>query len=69
MHVRNLLIVSSLANGFAYWQYQEISNATKTYFDDMAQALAHIQEVTGSIDSIHFMNGGMFVLTRGAKND
>lgn len=24
----------------------------------MAQALAHVQEVTGSIDGIHFMNGG-----------
>jgi len=46
-----------LANGFAYWQYQDISNATKTYFDDMAQALGHVQEVTGSLDKIHFMNG------------
>lgn len=46
-----------LANGFAYWQYQDISNATKTYFDDMAQALAHVQDVSGSIDGIHFMNG------------
>lgn len=49
----------SLANGFAYWQYQDISNATKTYFDDMAQALAHVQKVSGSLDKIHFMNGGM----------
>ncbi|KIX04861.1 uncharacterized protein Z518_05732 [Rhinocladiella mackenziei CBS 650.93] len=46
-----------LANGFSYWQYQDISNATKTYFDDMAQALGHVQEVTGSLDKIHFMNG------------
>lgn len=53
------LTLASLANGFAYWQYQEISNATKTYFDDMAQALAHVQEVAGSLDKIHFMNGGM----------
>lgn len=50
--------VCSLANGFAYWQYQDISNATKTYFDDMAQALGHVQSVTGSLDKIHFMNGG-----------
>jgi len=47
----------ALANGFAYWQYQDISNATKTYFDDMAQALGHVQEVTGSLDKVHFMNG------------
>ncbi|KAJ9632866.1 glycoside hydrolase 3 protein [Knufia peltigerae] len=46
-----------LANGFAYWQYQEISNATKTYFDDMAQALGHVQEVSGSLDKVKFMNG------------
>jgi len=52
----------SLANGFAYWQYQDITNATKTYFDDMAQALAHVQEVSGSIDGIHFMNGGTWTL-------
>ena len=51
----------SLANGFAYWQYQEIGNATKTYFDDMAQALAHVQSVAGSTDAIHFINGGKFV--------
>ena len=49
---------SSLANGFSYWQYQELNNATKTYFYDMAQALGHIQELTGSLDDIHFMNGG-----------
>ena len=48
----------SLANGFAYWQYQDISNATKTYFDDMSRALGHVQDVTGSLDKIHFMNGG-----------
>lgn len=46
-----------LANGFSYWQYQDISNATKTYFDDMAQALGHVQDVTGSLDKVHFMNG------------
>lgn len=51
--------IRRLANGFAYWQYQDISNATATYFDDMAQALAHVQEVSGSIDGIHFMSGGM----------
>lgn len=47
-----------LANGFPYWQYQEIGNATKTYFATMSEALGHIQELTGSLDDIHFMNGG-----------
>ena len=46
-----------LANGFPYWQYQEIGNATRTYFYDMGEALNHIQEVSGGND-IHFMNGG-----------
>lgn len=27
----------------------------------MAQALAHVQDVTGSLDKIHFMNGGMSI--------
>lgn len=53
--IKNVDLV--LANGFAYWQYQDISNATKTYFDDMAQALAHVQQVSGSLDKVHFMNG------------
>jgi len=54
------LTLRSLANGFSYWQYQDISNATATYFDDMAQALAHVQDISGSVDGIHFMNGGMY---------
>jgi glucan 1,3-beta-glucosidase len=53
-----MLTCASLANGFAYWQYQDINNATKTYFDDMAQALNHVQTVTGGLDKVHFMNGG-----------
>ena len=52
-----------MANGFSYWQYQPLSNATKTYFDDMAQALGHVQSVTGSLDGVHFMNGGTDTLT------
>ena len=59
MRRHKLIMVHSLANGFAYWQYQDIDNATKTYFDDMAAALGHVQDVTGSLDKIHFMNGGM----------
>lgn len=46
-----------LVNAFAYWQSQKITNATATYFDDMMQALGHIQEVSGCIDCIHVMNG------------
>ncbi|ETN36586.1 uncharacterized protein HMPREF1541_08864 [Cyphellophora europaea CBS 101466] len=46
-----------LANGFPYWQYQDINNATKTFFYTMSEALAHVQEVSGSLDDIHFMNG------------
>lgn len=49
----------ALANAFPYWQYQDISNATKSYFDAMSQALGHIQTISGSLDGIHFMNGGM----------
>jgi glucan 1,3-beta-glucosidase len=52
-----------LANGFPYWQYQEIGNATKTFFATMSEALGHIQEVSGSLDDIHFMNGGKFWLS------
>jgi glucan 1,3-beta-glucosidase len=47
----------SLANAFSYWQGQDIRNATATYFDDMMQAIGHIQEVSGSLDAIHVMTG------------
>jgi len=46
-----------LVNAFAFWQGQAISNATATYFDDTMQALGHIQNVAGSIDSIQVMTG------------
>ncbi|BCS25884.1 1,3-beta-glucanosyltransferase Bgt1 [Aspergillus puulaauensis] len=47
-----------LANGFAYWQDQDISNATATYFDDMAQAKARIEQVAGdNANKIRFGNG------------
>ncbi|KAL4942333.1 hypothetical protein BDV06DRAFT_192386 [Aspergillus oleicola] len=47
-----------LANGFAYWQGQEIKNATATYFDDMAQAMARIEQVAGdNAKNIRFGNG------------
>ncbi|KAL2795783.1 1,3-beta-glucanosyltransferase Bgt1 [Aspergillus keveii] len=47
-----------LANGFAYWQGQAIDNATATYFDDMAQAKARIEQVAGdNAKNIRFGNG------------
>jgi len=46
-----------LANGFAYWQGQEIGNATATYFDDIQQALGQIQSVSGSLTDIEFWTG------------
>ncbi|KAL1999387.1 hypothetical protein VTN02DRAFT_4585 [Thermoascus thermophilus] len=47
-----------LANAFAYWQGQDISNATNTYFDDMAQAIAHIQNLAGDrAKDIRILNG------------
>ncbi|KAH1327136.1 hypothetical protein KXW98_001951 [Aspergillus fumigatus] len=58
-----------LANGFAYWQGQELSNATNTYFDDMAQALGHIEQVAGSnADKIRFGNGETGWPTTGGTN-
>jgi glucan 1,3-beta-glucosidase len=50
-------LTRSLANAFSYWQGQDISNATASYFDDIQQAIGHIQEVSGSLDAIHIMNG------------
>lgn len=46
-----------LANGFAYWQATPIENATKTLFDDVQQALARIQSVSGSLNGIEFWTG------------
>lgn len=46
-----------LANGFAYWQSQNIDNATNTYFDDMSQAMDHIQQISGDNNKVRFGNG------------
>ncbi|KAJ9630747.1 glycoside hydrolase 3 protein [Taxawa tesnikishii (nom. ined.)] len=46
-----------LANGFAYWQAQDISNATATYFDDIQQALGRIQSISGSLTAVEFWTG------------
>jgi len=61
-------IVYSLANGFSYWQAQPIANATATYLDDMAQALGHIQSVSGSVDAIEFWTGETGWPTDGGSN-
>ena len=44
------MYLSSLCNGFSYWQGQTIDNATKSVFDDMMQAFGHIQSISGSLD-------------------
>ena len=47
-----------MANAFSYWQGKNVgSGAEFTYFDDIQQALAHIQQVAGSLDNIEFWNG------------
>jgi len=57
-----------LANAFSYWQGQDISNATATYFDDMQQAIGHIQELSGSLDAVHVMTGETGWPTDGGTN-
>lgn len=47
-----------LANGFSYWQGASAGkDAIQVYFDDMQQALGHIQDLSGSLDKIEFWNG------------
>ena len=46
-----------LVNAFAYWQGQEISNATATYFDDMQQAMGRIQSMASDPDSVQVWTG------------
>jgi len=46
-----------LVNAFAYWQAQEIGNATATYIDDMMQAITHIQKIAGSKDKVYIATG------------
>jgi len=57
-----------MANAFSYWQGQDISNATATYFDDMQQAIGHIQQVAGSLDAVHIMTGETGWPTDGGTN-
>lgn len=57
-----------LANGFSYWQASPADNASHVFFDDMMQALGHIQEVAGSLDAIEFWSGESGWPTDGGSN-
>jgi glucan 1,3-beta-glucosidase len=47
-----------LANAFAFWQGSNVgAGAEYTYFDDIQQALGHVQTLTGSLDGFEFWNG------------
>ena len=46
-----------LVNAFAFWQGQDIGNATATYLDDLWQAFAHIEDKAGSNTDIEIWNG------------
>ncbi|WPG99735.1 glycoside hydrolase family 17 protein [Acrodontium crateriforme] len=47
-----------LANAFSFWQGSNVGDGAEyTYFDDIQQALGHVQELTGSLDKIEFWNG------------
>jgi glucan 1,3-beta-glucosidase len=47
-----------LANAFAYWQGKTAGKeAIYTYFDDIQQALARVQMISGSMDKVEFWNG------------
>jgi len=45
-----------LVNAFAFWQAQDINNATHQYFDDLMQAYRHIEQVSGG-NKIEVWNG------------
>ena len=60
-----------LINAFGYWQSQDISNASATYFDDLQQAYGNIQKIAGSTTSIELWTGetgwptdGMYLLIK-----
>ncbi|KAK0252439.1 hypothetical protein B0A54_10374 [Friedmanniomyces endolithicus] len=58
-----------LANAFSYWQGKEVgAGATYTYFDDVQQALGHVQSLSGSMDRIEFWNGETGWPTDGGTN-
>ena len=44
-----------LANAFSYWQGKQVGDgAVYTYFDDVQQALARVQQISGSPDNIEY---------------
>ena len=58
-----------MANAFPYWQGKDVGRGAEfTYFDDIQQALAHIQQVSGSLDKIEFWNGETGWPTDGGTN-
>jgi len=58
-----------MANAFSYWQGKQVgAGAEYTYFDDIQQALGHIQQVAGSLDAIEFWNGETGWPTDGGTN-
>ncbi|KAF2771796.1 putative glucan 1,3-beta-glucosidase [Teratosphaeria nubilosa] len=58
-----------LANAFSYWQGKQVGDgAVYTYFDDVQQALARIQKISGSIDKIEYWNGEVGWPTDGGSN-
>lgn len=57
-----------LANGFSYWQGSPSDNSSHVFFDDMMQALGHIQSVSGSMSAIEFFSGESGWPTDGGSN-
>ncbi|KAI9779333.1 MAG: glycoside hydrolase 3 protein [Geoglossum umbratile] len=39
-----------LANAFSYWQGQDIKNGSASFFDDIMQALGHIQSLNSGVE-------------------
>lgn len=46
-----------MINAFAFWQGAGDKNATHVYFNDMFQAISHIEEKVGGADKIEIWNG------------
>lgn len=46
-----------LVNAFSYWQGQDISNATGSFFDSIFQAYAHIEGIRGADDTTELWVG------------
>ncbi|KAJ9291088.1 glycoside hydrolase superfamily [Paecilomyces variotii] len=58
-----------LTNAFAYWQGQPAEDAHKTYFDDMAQTINHIQKLAGeNANKIQIITGETGWPTTGGSN-